>query len=75
MYPVRVNIGIMCFMGCFIAYMLRVNISITILAMVVPRVTSGNATDGNSTILSVPDVRDEQKYLQKFFFEIKFPPY
>lgn len=60
MYPVRVNIGIMCFMGCLIAYMLRVNISITILAMVAPRVTTGNATDGNSSILSVPDVRSRK---------------
>lgn len=53
MYPVRVNIGIMCFVGCLIAYMLRVNLSITILAMTVPR----NSTDGNNTISNVPDVR------------------
>lgn len=58
MYPVRVNIGIMCFMGCLIAYMLRVNLSITILAMMVPRVTAENVTNvTNSSDSEVPDVR------------------
>lgn len=58
MYPVRVNIGIMCFVGCLIAYMLRVNLSITLLAMIVPRVSSVvNSTNGNSSMSNVPDVR------------------
>lgn len=57
MYPVRVNIAIMCFVGCLIAYMLRVNLSITILAMVAPRTAVDNFTsDGNTTVI-VPDVR------------------
>lgn len=62
MYPVRVNIAIMCFMACLIAYMLRVNLSITVLAMIVPRTTVDNSTlHGNSSLPSiVPDVRSEQ---------------
>ncbi|KAG4074091.1 hypothetical protein HA402_014296 [Bradysia odoriphaga] len=56
MYPVRVNIAIMCFVGCLITYMLRVNLSITILAMIVPRTaTYNNSTSGNGTITIVPD--------------------
>ncbi|KAG4073851.1 hypothetical protein HA402_014056 [Bradysia odoriphaga] len=54
MYPVRVNIGIMCFMACFIAYMLRVNLSITILAMIVPR-NFNDSTFGNNSTLIIPD--------------------
>ncbi|GAB0086051.1 sialin [Sergentomyia squamirostris] len=34
--PARLNIGLMLFLGCFITYMIRVNMSINILAMVVP---------------------------------------
>lgn len=60
MYPVRVNIGIMCFVGCLIAYMLRVNLSITILAMTVPRTAIENSIDDNSTIADIPDVRSKQ---------------
>lgn len=32
--PARLNIGLMLFSACFISYMLRVNMSINILAMV-----------------------------------------
>lgn len=32
--PVRLNIGLMLFAACFVSYMLRVNMSINILAMV-----------------------------------------
>ncbi|XP_059611808.1 sialin-like [Phlebotomus argentipes] len=35
--PARLNIGIMIFMGCFLIYLLRVNMSISILAMVEPQ--------------------------------------
>lgn len=34
--PARFNVAIMLFMACFIAYMVRVNISVNILAMVMP---------------------------------------
>lgn len=57
MYPVRVNIAIMCFMGCFIAYMLRVNLSITLLAMIEPRTSIGNYTNENISMSKVPEVR------------------
>uniref|UniRef100_A0A336LRM6 CSON010445 protein n=1 Tax=Culicoides sonorensis TaxID=179676 RepID=A0A336LRM6_CULSO len=43
--PARFNVGIMLFMACFIAYMVRVNISVNILAMVMPDNKTGNATD------------------------------
>uniref|UniRef100_A0A1L8DEH7 Putative permease of the major facilitator superfamily protein n=2 Tax=Nyssomyia neivai TaxID=330878 RepID=A0A1L8DEH7_9DIPT len=41
--PARLNIGFMLFLGCFITYMVRVNMSINILAMVEPR-------DANDTL-------------------------
>lgn len=70
MYPVRLNIAIMCFMGCFIAYMLRVNLSITILAMIAPR-NVDNSTFGNSSLI-VPNVRHATKlqtvYGLQFYF-------
>lgn len=54
MYPVRVNIGLMCFVGCLIAYMLRVNLSINILAMRMPN--NSSEVEGNSSITALPDV-------------------
>lgn len=43
--PVRLNLGIMMFMACFSSYMLRVNISINILAMTRPTpVTTGRTS-------------------------------
>jgi ACS family sodium-dependent inorganic phosphate cotransporter len=40
--PKRLNVAIMLFMACFISYMLRVNMSVNILAMV-------NAVASNSS--------------------------
>lgn len=42
--PARLNIGLMLFAACFISYMLRVNMSINILAMVKSAPAKDNAT-------------------------------
>lgn len=51
--PARLNVGVMLFMACFITYMLRVNISINIIAMV-KDTTIINANNTNN--ISLPDV-------------------
>lgn len=60
MFAVRVKIAIMCFIACLVSYMLRVNLSITILAMIVPRVIE-ISEDVNSTIF-LPDVSDNDRF-------------
>lgn len=55
--PTRLNVGVMMFTGCFIAYMLRVNLSINILAMVEPQTLPLhlNSTTDFTTKPDVPD--------------------
>lgn len=48
--PKRVNLGIMMFLLCLVNYMMRVNLSLNIIAMVEQR-------DANNTIVESPDVR------------------
>lgn len=45
--PTRMVIGIMIFMACLFSYMLRVNMSINLIAMVQPRI---NADSGEASI-------------------------
>ncbi|XP_055598417.1 sialin-like [Uranotaenia lowii] len=67
--PTRFNVGMMLFMSCFVSYMLRVNMSVNILAMVNPTknlqpkagalvagpISYGNGTsDGNETVVLSP---------------------
>lgn len=52
--PTRINIGLMIFFSSLFSYMIRVNMSINILAMVKP-----TATDENGTIIELPDVSIE----------------
>lgn len=52
--PTRFNVGVMLFMACFISYMLRVNISINILAMVEP-----TNLHENKTLAAAPDVSNK----------------
>lgn len=59
--PTRFNVAMMLFMACFVAYMVRVNISVNILAMVVPDNKTGEAEEP-------PDVR---QYNLFFFFLIQ----
>ncbi|XP_058462887.1 sialin-like [Malaya genurostris] len=67
--PTRFNVAIMLFMSCFISYMLRVNMSVNILAMVYPTpsssrltapVTNGSEFDYNVTASNnpVPEMMD-----------------
>lgn len=49
--PTRFNVGVMLFMACFISYMLRVNMSINILAMVEP-----TNLHENKTLAAAPNV-------------------
>lgn len=51
--PVRLNIGIMFFFGAFFSYIMRVNMSISILAMV-----QSTIPDENGTIPELPDVNN-----------------
>lgn len=48
--PTRLHIAAMLFFACFFSYMLRVNMSINLLAMV-------NHYDVNGTLIAEPDVR------------------
>lgn len=50
--PTRLNVALMIFLSCFISYMMRVNLSINIIAMVQQKSDDG----GNSTEI-VEDVR------------------
>ncbi|KAJ6646704.1 Sialin [Pseudolycoriella hygida] len=68
--PTRFNVAVMLFMACFISYMLRVNISINILAMVEP-----TNLHENKTLAAAPDygprynwTSTEQSYLLGAFF-------
>lgn len=53
--PVRLNIGLMLFASCFVSYMLRVNMSINILAMVHHSEVEVH-DDHNVTAIVEPDV-------------------
>lgn len=53
--PSRFNIGIMLFASCFVSYMLRVNFSINILAMVQQQETEANNGE-KSDVTIEPDV-------------------
>lgn len=48
--PKRVNLAIMLFMACLLSYMMRVNLSINIIAMV------DNSSNDNGTTEVLPDV-------------------
>ncbi|XP_021706133.1 sialin [Aedes aegypti] len=60
--PTRLNIGIMLFMSCFVSYMLRVNMSVNLLAMVQPIQKMNqpavkpmfNGTNANDTSATMP---------------------
>ncbi|XP_062555464.1 sialin-like [Armigeres subalbatus] len=64
--PTRFNVAIMLFLACFVSYMLRVNMSVNILAMVLPIQTQEraadalltNQTDANNTISSASNVHN-----------------
>lgn len=54
--PTRLNVGIMSFLICFVAYILRANISINILAMKIPA-NKTNLLNGNESYRpDAPDV-------------------
>lgn len=60
--PVRLNLGIMMFMACFSSYMLRVNISINILAMTRPTpVTTGRT----STVMMATNIYLNETLMRK----------
>lgn len=63
------NIGLMLFAACFVSYMLRVNMSINILAMVhqTNQVEAFDDGDGNHTAAVEPDVSTSQQKLFIFF--------
>lgn len=69
--PQRAMVGIMALFACFVSYMLRVNMSINIIAMVVPHSASSgkvaeclrlnpmnttNATESHDKLIEVEDV-------------------
>lgn len=58
--PARFNVGLMLFMACFTAYMLRTNISINLIAMVED---TNNSTNG-----SLPDVSEKKTSFINFWF-------
>lgn len=63
--PKRVIVAIMLFLMCLINYMMRVNLSLNIIAMVEQR-------DENNTIIQSPDVRisrkkSEPSYMKTYF--------
>lgn len=49
--PKRVNLAIMLFMACLLSYMMRVNLSINIIAMV-----DDTSSHENGTVEALPDV-------------------
>lgn len=55
--PKRLSIAVMMFFACFFSYMLRVNMSINLLAMV-------QQTDENGTQIEMPDVGNPMGYIK-----------
>lgn len=65
--PVRFNIGVMLFLASLVTCMIKVNISVNLLAMVLP--TTGNTT---GTEPARPSVRNSQKLCATFGVKVYF---
>ncbi|GAB0086052.1 sialin [Sergentomyia squamirostris] len=57
-FPVRMNVAVMLFLACMISYMLRVNFSIALLAMVNPTTIKSIGMMNDSTIDGTPSLPD-----------------
>lgn len=62
--PKRFVIAIMLFTACFVSYMMRVNMSINLIAMVEPAKTGGNLSIPECAVKKIENISSESEHYQ-----------